>query len=80
MNAIKVVRKTVVLVPAKTAEISSVAWRTVDDSFARRLRIHVLGGAVITIEGDEYDALGQWTDDTIKKLVMARLELVEAGG
>jgi hypothetical protein len=44
----------------------------------KRLRIHVLGGAVITIEGDDYDALGQWTDDTIKALVLARLELIEA--
>ena len=78
MNAINVIPKMVVLVPAKTAQINSVAWRTVDDAFARRLRIHVLGGAVITIEGDEYDALGQWTDDTIKALVLARLELVEA--
>ena len=78
MNAINVVRKTVVLVPAKTTEISSVAWRTLDDSFGRRLRIHVLGGPVITIEGDAYDALGQWTDDTIKQIVLTRLELVEA--
>ena len=78
MNAINVVAKTVVVMPAKTAEVSSVTWRTLDDAFNRRLRIVVNGAVSFTVEGADYDALGQWTDDTIKALVLARLELVEA--
>lgn len=78
MNAINVVPKQVVVVPARTAEMNAVTWRTTDDAFRRRLQIIVNNVAPIIIEGDAYDALGQWTDDTIKQLVLARLELVEA--
>ena len=78
MNAINVVQKTVVVMPARTAEVNAVTWRTLDDPFRRRLQIMVNNAAPIVIEGDEYDALGQWTDDTIKKLAITRLELVEA--
>ncbi len=78
MNPINVVLKTVVVMPARTAEVNAVTWRTLDDPFRRRLQIMVNNAAPILIEGDDYDALGQWTDDTVKKLVITRLELVEA--
>ena len=78
MNPINVVLKTVVVMPARTAEVNTVTWRTLDDPFRRRLQIMVNNAAPILIEGDDYDALGQWTDDTVKKLVITRLELVEA--
>jgi len=78
MNAVAVNPKQVVVVPARTAEMNAVTWRTTDDAFRRRLHIVVNNVAPIVIEGDDYDALGQWTDDTIKALVLARLELVEA--
>ncbi len=78
MNAINVVKKTVVVTPARTAEVSSLTWRTIDDVFDRRLRIVVNNQVLIVVEGAEYDALGQWTDDTIKQIILTRLELVEA--
>ena len=78
MNAINVIPKQVVVVPARTAEINAVTWRTTDDAFRRRLHIVVNGVAPIIIEGEAYDALGQWTDETIKGLVLARLDLVVA--
>ena len=79
MNAINVVPKTVVVVPARTAEVSTLTWRTLDDAFNRRLRIQVNGSVSLVVEGAEYDALGQWTDDTIKQTILTRLQLVEAG-
>jgi hypothetical protein len=33
---------------------------------------------VIVVEGAEYDALGQWTDETIKQTILTKLGLVEA--
>ena len=78
MNAINVVKKSVVAVPAKTVDIEAVTWRTLDDAFNRRLRIIVNGAVQILVEGAEYDALGQWTDDTVKQLVLARLGLALA--
>ena len=78
MNAINVIKKTVVVAPARTAEVSSLTWRTIDDAFDRRLRIVVNNQVLIVVEGAEYDALGQWTDDTIKQIILTRLELVEA--
>ena len=78
MNAINVVKKTVVVAPARTAEVSSLTWRTIDDAFDRRLRIVVNNQVLIVVEGAEYDALGQWTDETIKGIILARLELVLA--
>ena len=79
MNAISVVPKKVVVVPARTAEVSALTWRTVDDAFNRRLRIMVNGSVSLVVEGDDYDALGQWTDDTIKQTILTRLDLVESG-
>lgn len=78
MNAINVVPKTVIVVPARTTEVASVTWRTLDDAFNRRLRIQVNGSVAITVEGADYDALGQWTDDTVKQIIIERLQLVEA--
>ena len=78
MNAINVIKKTVVVAPARTAEVSSLTWRTIDDAFDRRLRIVVNNQVLIVVEGAEYDALGQWTDETIKGIILAKLGLVEA--
>jgi len=78
MNAINVIKKTVVVAPARTTEVSSLTWRTIDDAFDRRLRIVVNNQVLIVVEGAEYDALGQWTDETIKGIILARLELVLA--
>ena len=78
MNAINVIKKTVVVAPARTAEVSSLTWRTIDDVFDRRLRIVVNNQVLIVVEGADYDALGQWTDETIKGIILARLELVLA--
>lgn len=78
MNAINVVPKKVVVMPARTAEVASLTWRTLDDAFNRRLRIQVNGSVSILIEGADYDALGQWTDDTIKQTILKQLQLVEA--
>lgn len=77
MNAIVVERKLVEAVPARMLDVTSVTWRTVDDAFARRLQILVNGAIPIVVQGEAYDALGQWTDDSMKALVMARLGLVE---
>ena len=77
MNAINVVPKTVVVVPARTADVTSLTWRTLDDSFNRQLRIQVNSAMSIVFAGADYDALGQWTDDTIKQIVLTRLQLVE---
>jgi hypothetical protein len=78
MNAINVVPKTVVVVPARTVEVTSLTWRTLDDAFNRRLRIQVNNSASLSVEGADYDALGQWSDDDIKQIILTRLQLVEA--
>jgi hypothetical protein len=78
MNAINVVPKTVVVVPARTTEVATVTWRTLDDAFNKRLRIQVNGSVSIAVEGSDYDALGQWTDETIKQIILTRLQLTEA--
>lgn len=78
MNAINVVPKTVVVVPARTTEVATVTWRTLDDAFNKRLRIQVNSSVVIMVEGADYDALGQWTDETVKQIVLTRLQLTEA--
>ena len=77
MNAVKVETKTVVLIPPRTGVVSEVTWRTSDDAFKRRLGIIVNNAAAIVVEGEAYDALGQWTDETMKALVLDRLELTE---
>ena len=78
MNAIAVKPKTIELAPARTAQVEGITWRTSDDSFARKLSVVVNNAAAFQITGAEYDALGQWTDETIKGLILARygLELV----
>lgn len=75
MNAIAVVPKTVELMPARTAQISQLTWRTSDDAFQRKLQVVVNNATAFTITGADYDALGQWTDDTIKGLILARYGL-----
>ena len=49
MNAISVVPKKVVVVPARTAEVATLTWRTVDDAFNRRLRIMVNGSVSLEV-------------------------------
>ena len=78
MNAMNVVPKTIELAPARTALVSSVTWRTNDDPFNRKLVVVVNNLVTITVAGAEYDALGQWTDDTIKGLILARFALEPA--
>ena len=78
MNALNIVPKEIETVPARRATLNSLTWRTQDDAFARRLTIMVSGAAVFTVSGDAYDALGQWTDETIKDLILAKYGLVLA--
>ena len=75
MNAIAIKPKTIELAPARTAEISSIIWRTNDDSFQRKLTVIVNNATVFQVVGADYDALGQWTDDNIKGLILARFGL-----
>ncbi len=75
MNAIAIKPKTIELVPARTAQINDITWRTNDDSFARKLTIIVNNATAFTVTGADYDALGQWTDETIKGLILARFGL-----
>ena len=75
MNAIAIKTKTIELVPARTAEITTISWRTSDDSFGRKLTVIVNNATVFQVVGADYDALGQWTDDTIKGLILARFGL-----
>lgn len=85
MNKINVEPKSITIsaartiaVPERTLEIESVQWTTIDDSFAKRLVIRVNGQLGFTIEGAEYDALGQWTDEDIKLQILAHYALIEA--
>ena len=75
MNAIAIKPKTIELVPARTAQINDITWRTNDDSFARKLTIIVNNATAFTVTGADYDSLGQWTDETIKGLILARFGL-----
>ena len=75
MNAIAIKPKTIEQAPARTAEISSIIWRKNDDSFQRKLTVIVNNATVFQVVGADYDALGQWTDDTIKGLILARFGL-----
>ena len=75
MNAIAIKPKTIEVMPARTAEISSLTWRTSDDSFARKLTVIVNNVTAIQVVGADYDALGQWTDETIQGLILARFGL-----
>ena len=80
MNAIAIKPKVVEVVPARTVNISAITWRTSDDAFQRKLQVVVNGMASFQIEGAAYDALGQWTDETIRDLILARfgMELPDA--
>jgi hypothetical protein len=75
MTAINIKPKTIELAPARTAEISTLTWRTSDDSFARKLNIIVNNLTAFQVTGADYDALGEWTDDTIKGLILAKFGL-----
>ena len=75
MNSIAIKPKTIEVMPARTAEISSLTWRTSDDSFARKLTVIVNNVTAIQVVGADYDALGQWTDETIQGLILARFGL-----
>jgi len=75
MNAIAIKPKTVELVPARTAQLNEITWRTSDDSFARKLQVIVNNATAFTIVGADYDALGQWTDETIRDLILTRYGL-----
>ena len=75
MDAIAIKTKTLELVPARMAQISAITWRTSDDSFQRKLNVVVNNAASFQVSGAEYDALGQWTDETIKGLILARYGL-----
>ena len=75
MNAIAIKPKNIEITPARTADISSITWRTNDDSFARKLTVIVNNVTMFQITGADYDALGQWTDDTVKGLILSRFGL-----
>ncbi|MEI6197587.1 MAG: hypothetical protein WCS42_25010 [Verrucomicrobiota bacterium] len=75
MNAIAIKPKTIELVPARTAPITSITWRTSDDAFQRKLQVVVNNATAFQVADADYDALGQWTDDTIKGLILARFGL-----
>jgi hypothetical protein len=75
MDAINIKPKTIELVPARTAEISTLSWRTSDDSFQRKLNIIVNNMTAFQVTGADYDALGEWNDDTIRNLIIARYAL-----
>lgn len=79
MDAIAIKPKTIELAPARTSDISSITWRTSDDSFQRKLNIVVNNLTAFQVVGADYDALGEWTDDTIRDLILARygLELAQ---
>lgn len=72
MNAIAIKPKTIEIMPARTAELTAITWRTNDDSFARKLNIIVNNATAFQVTGAEYDALGEWSDATIKNLVFAK--------
>ena len=75
MDAIAIKPKSMELMPARTAMVSAISWRTNDDSFQRKLNIIVNNATSFQVSGADYDALGQWTDETIKGLVLARYGL-----
>jgi hypothetical protein len=75
MNAIAIIPKTIELAPARTGQVNELTWRTTDDPFQRKLQIIVNNQTAFTIAGEDYEALGQWTDDTVKGLILARYGL-----
>jgi hypothetical protein len=75
MNPTLIKTKSIETAPARTAQISSISWRTADDPFGRRLTVVVNNLTSFQVTGADYDALGQWTDDTIKELILAKFGL-----
>ena len=75
MTPTPVKTKTIEITPARMAEINNISWRTADDPFGHRLTVVVNNLATFQITGADYDALGEWTDDTIKNLILARYGL-----
>ena len=75
MNAIAIKPKTVEVMPARTANFTNLFWRTSDDAFQRKLTVVVNNVAVIQVSGADYDALGDWTDETIKNLIFTHFGL-----
>lgn len=75
MTELNIKTKTIELAPARKAEISNLTWRTTDDPFQRKLNIIVNNMTAFQFSGADYDALGQWTDDTIKNLIMTKFSL-----
>ena len=75
MNAIAIKPKTVEVMPARTAQFTELSWRTSDDSFQRKLIVVVNNAASFQVTGTDYDALGQWTDETIENLILAKFAL-----
>jgi hypothetical protein len=75
MTAINIKSKIIELAPARKAEISNLTWRTNDDPFARKLNIIVNNLTAFQVSDADYDALGQWTDETIKGLIRTRFSL-----
>lgn len=78
MTTIQIVPKTVEIMAARTALFSTLSWRTVDDSFKKRLVIIVNELSQIVIADTEYENLGQWTDDTILQIILTRFGLTVA--
>jgi len=65
-----------------TFSISSLnsSHMTWDDPARRFLRVQLIESSPpqnIMIEGDEYDSLGQWTDETLQQFLMTKFNLVE---
>ena len=79
MDPINIKPKTIELQPARTALVERLSWRTSDDTFSRRLSVVVNELTAFEVAGADYDALGAWTDDTIKGLILARYGLELAG-
>lgn len=77
MNAITVQPKTIEVQPARTANYNFVTWRTADDPFNRKLQIIVNNQAVIVVSGADYDALGQWSDADVRRIVFEKFGFVE---
>ena len=75
MNAIAIKPKTVEVMPARTANFTALTWRTSDDAFQRKLAIIVNNVTTFQVSGADYDALGEWTDDTIQNLILTKFGL-----
>lgn len=76
---VKIVPINVQSEPAKTVRLESIMWTTNDDPEKRQLSIYINRGAVkLIVKGDEYDALGQWTDPQLRDYIFTKLGLTAA--